>query len=297
MEPVWQPDNEIEHALQAALAEGDGRRYAQLLLAAPVYLPVLPKRDTPEWHELVSLLPLEREHLLVFTSPRAMEAVLGPFAQDHVATTFGQIRAQWRPNSTLQLAINPGLPIGSVLSPDSLIALAQGREQLVAAADAQEAAFEQMRRQVRGLVLEEFGAGREPGPVPAPSNDLETALVAAMGSQDENAYLEALVNGQVVVATTRPVQDPGEDLPWRTTRRGDFPVVALFSSPAMLERVAPGQPHATVPFLGVLAQWPDEDHVLCFNPGTETELILSGEGVFELVEVIAGALSPDAGAD
>ncbi|MCF6423841.1 MULTISPECIES: SseB family protein [Amycolatopsis] len=297
MEPVWQPDNEIEHALQAALADGDGRRYAQLLLAAPVYLPVLPARGTPEWEELVGLLPLEREHVLVFTSPRSMAAVLGPFAQEHVQTTFAEIRGSWQPGSSLQLAINPGLPIGAVLAPDALIALAEGREQLVAAADAEEAAFEEMRRRVRELVLEEFGAGREPGPVPAPSNALETALVAAVGGQDENAYLEALVNGQVVVATTRPVQDSDEDLPWRTAGSGDFPVVALFSSTAMLDRLAPGQPYATVPFLGVLAQWPDESHVLCFNPGAETELILTGEGVFDLVEVVAGALSPGGGGD
>jgi len=293
---VWQPDNEIERALQAALAERDGRRYAQLLLAAPVYLPVLPERDTPEWRELVSQLPLEREHLLVFTSPRSMEVVLGPFAPDHIATTFGEIRAQWRAGSTLQLAINPGLPIGVVLPPDALIALAEGREQLVAAADVQEAAYEQVRRRVRGLVLEEFGAGREPGPVPPPSNELEAQLAGAIGRQDEDAYLEALVNAQVIVATTGPAREPGGDVTWRTTSRGDFPVVVLFSSPAMLNRIAPGQPHTTVPFLGVLAEWPDEDHVLCFNPGTETELILTGEGVFELVETVAGALSPDAGA-
>ncbi|NIH84487.1 SseB family protein [Amycolatopsis granulosa] len=301
MEPSWQPGNDVEHALAAALDAGDSRRYAQLLLAAPVYLPVLPARDTPEWRELLELLLLEHEHLLVFTSPQSLAAVLGRFARDHVRTSFAEIAAQWPAGSSLQLAINPGLPIGAVLPPGGLVALAEGREDLVAASDVQDAVLDSMRRQVRGLVLEEFTAGREPGPVPPPSNALETELAAAIGGQDENAYLEVLVSGAVVVPTSRPVPDPGalgdEDFPWHTVGQGDFPVITLFSSAEMLDRIGAGQPYVTLPFLEVLARWPGERHVLCFNPGTETELILSGEGVFELVYSIAGALSPDSGTD
>jgi hypothetical protein len=43
-EPGWEPANPVEREMADALGTRDGARYATLLMAAPLYLPVLPER-------------------------------------------------------------------------------------------------------------------------------------------------------------------------------------------------------------------------------------------------------------
>ena len=95
-----------------------------------------------------------------------------------------------------------------------------------------------------------------------PTNETERALVAA---------LEA------------------DDIP---IPMGAQPVLTMFSSSDLLDRTgSPDLPREKVLFLDVLASWPEDDHMLCLDPGSRTEMILPGEAVAGLIDSIAEVLA------
>lgn len=293
MESGWRPSGRAEADMAEALANGDGRRFAELVLANPLYLPKLPERGTDDWGELLRRLPLEREHVLAFTSTESMSLVLGPYAQGHTRTDFAALARAWRAPEW-QLALNPGLPIGVVLPPAALPALARGEETLIPVADVHDAVAGQADSVIRALCLDSFGNPEaEPYQGP-PVNDLEVALDDAVAQQDGDAFVDALLGGEVVVPLARASADPVEpdeqSTAWHTVG-DDLPVVPVFSSEAALDHVtAERLPRAQVPFLSIVANWPDETHVLCFNPGATTELVLFGDAVLTLLTEVADAL-------
>ncbi|WP_027941965.1 SseB family protein [Amycolatopsis taiwanensis] len=298
MESVWQPANEIERELVRALEEEDSKRYAEIVLSAPLYLPVLPESGTPEWHELMRLLPMDDPHVIAYTSAETLAEVLGRFTRGHVETTYHAMAAGWPPEAGLSLALNPGLPIGFAGSVEAIYQLAEGRESLVAITDLQDAVLAEARTQIRQGVLAELGGGP---PESAPANPLENELAEAIGKQDQEGYLAALLGGQVVVPTTEQVPGPAAidapGFPWQVRKIRDLPVITLFSSSAMMARIAPSVRHSlVVPFLGVIGNWPDDEHALCFNPGADSELILTGDGVMDLVGQVAEVLQAESGA-
>jgi hypothetical protein len=285
----------VERELVRALENEDSRRYAEVVLSAPLYLPVLPEPDTPGWYELGRLLPLDDPYVFVYTSAETLAEVFGTLTQGHVETTYDAMAAGWPSGVALQLALNPGLPIGFMGSVETMYQLAEGRESLVAMADLQDAVVAEVRTQIRRGVLAELGGGPPEG---EPSNPLETELADAIGNDDIQAYMTALMGGEVVVLTSEEVPDPGAidapGFPWQVLKIPDLPVITLFSSPAMMERITPrGQHSVNVGFLSVLANWPDNEHALCFNPGADSELILTGDGVMDLLATVADGLSPE----
>ncbi|MDQ0376137.1 SseB family protein [Amycolatopsis thermophila] len=293
MEPSWQPGNDLEHALQAAIDDGDPRRYARLVLDGSFYVPVLPEPGTPEREELTRQLGLGERDLIVFTSAAALGRFLGPYARGHHQAAFADLDAD-------RLLIDPGLPIGADLPVPAISELAGGGLSTVPAAEFQGVVDDELRTVVRLLVLDDFAGEREPRTDLPPSNALEDALAAAVASGDDKAFLEALVTGEVVVPTTAPVpvtDRPGiPPLPWRLAGTDEIPVITAFSSVAMLEEVAGTDHHHTTDLMfNLFIRWPDERHVLCFNPGAATEVVLTGPAVLEMVDLIAEDLSSDGG--
>ncbi|MEV0698778.1 SseB family protein [Saccharopolyspora sp. NPDC050389] len=286
MDEQWQPANDVEHELVAALEAGDSKRFAEIVLSAPLYLPVLPEPGTELRQELDDLISLDRAHVLVFTSPAALSHVLGPFSLGCREVDAAALARNW-PHPDYCFALNFDLPIGAMMSPDSLARMAVGEEFLVLAEDAEEVVQAQIRRDC----LAELGDGAEPGAVP-PTNELEEALAAAVERQDLDAYLAALVDADVVLPLSRPLTDDvdGENFPWLLVGSA----IPVFTSTAMISRAAPKVEHFTqLPFLVLAANWPGEQHVLCLNPGSGTELIIGGDAVGEIVAAAGAALSEE----
>ncbi|GAB3579766.1 hypothetical protein GCM10027445_48950 [Amycolatopsis endophytica] len=293
MEPSWQPGNDLEHALQTAIDDGDPRRYARLVLDATFYVPVLPDPGTPDHDEVTRQLGLAEGDVLLFTSPEVLGGFLGTFARGHDQVRFADVTAK-------RLIIDPGLPIGAVLPPEAVPELAEGRQDTVPMSEVRDVVRDELYTVIPMMVLDEFAGDREPRTDLPPSNALESTLAAALAGRNEDAFMQALVTGEVVVPTTRPVpvnDRPGiPPLPWRLAGTDEIPVITVFSSAAMLEEVAgKDQNHTTDLLFNVFIRWPDERHVLCFNPGAETQLVLSGTAVLEMVDVIAGELSAGGG--
>lgn len=296
-EQVWQPANEVEFALLSAVSDGDARGYARTVLSAPLYVPLPPGPDTKGWLEFVQALGLDFNHVQAFTSLEGMSTVVAPFVTEYHEGDFATLARFW-PDPTVVLAINPGLPINAVLPLNALSALADGDESILPAADLADAMAEEAQVRVRQACLAELGDGRRPvGPEPA--GELEMSLAGAADRGDANAFLNALFDAEVVVPTTTAVADPDlitdSDFPWRIVSVGGLAVVPMFTSAAMLDRVASAeQPRALVQFLTVLACWPSEEHLLCLNPGSQTELFLSGETIENLVgSLVASSVGQD----
>lgn len=279
-----------------ALRSGDGQRYAELVLSGPLYLPKLPDRDSEQWWELVQQLTLPNENVLVFTSTEAMSSVLGPYALGHRRTDFASLARRW-PNPKWLLALNPGLPIGLVAPHAALYGLANGEASLTPVSEVQSDFEAGADEAIRLICLRGLGAEDKPAYPGSPVNELERALTDAVAGQDGEGFLDALLGAEVVVPLTEPVTDPTaldeSNFPWHTIGE-EFPVIPVFSSTAVLDHVAVALPHRIqLPFLSVLANWPDEKHVLCFNPGAQTELVLFGDTVLRLVAELADSLGDE----
>lgn len=290
-QPDWQPVNETEQALAVALNAGDTRAYAQTVLSAELYLAMPPASDAEGWPELVRELGLDRPHVLVFTSLAGMSTVVGRYVKEYHETDFATLARFW-PDPSVALALNPGLPINATLPLHALTGLADGDDSLISVGDLADEAVDQAQARVREAVLTELG-----GTDTESTGELETTLIAAAHRGDAEAFLDTLLDAEVVVPTTAAVPDPYQiiepEFPWHTTNVGGLPVIAMFSSAGLL---AADRPRVTVPFVAALAGWPGEDHLLCFNPGTRTELFLSGEAITEMINELAsfatGATTP-----
>jgi hypothetical protein len=289
--PEWRPANEVERELANALEAGDARGYARTVLTAPLYVPVPPDPNTRGWSELVEALELTGPHLQAFTSLDGLAMVVGRFVDQYRESDFATLARFW-PDPAVPLALNPGLPINATLPLNALTGLANGDEALVLVDDVGTSLTEEAQTRIREACLAELGA-EVPAYGSAVLGEWEIALTAAAEQGDVETFLGVLLEADVVVPTTAAVADPDlvtePGFPWRTVSVGGLPVVPLFSSAAAL---AARQPRVQVPFLAALAGWPGEDHLLCFNPGGPTELVLSGQAIAELVDTVAAASDP-----
>ncbi|WP_086829092.1 SseB family protein [Allokutzneria sp. NRRL B-24872] len=284
METGWGPANEVEREIAEALTTGDGKRFANAVITSPLYLPVLPEQGSERWRELSAQLPLDQPHVLVFTSTDAMSLLLGSYTRGHIETDYTSLVRSW-PGPQFQLAINPGLPIGSVMPVEALEQLRTGKEELIPAEALSSLVEERVTKRMRELCLAGLGLGVGVLPAAAPpANELEEALDKASAEADGEAFLAALWESDVVVPTSEEVEeivlDPEVGFPWL-----DFEdAVPVFTSQEQLERTSNSvEFSAVVPFLALLALWPDAHHTLCLNPGAPTELILSGETLLSIL--------------
>ncbi|WP_238005625.1 SseB family protein [Dactylosporangium sp. AC04546] len=261
---AWQPANETEQAMAAALDADDRRGYFRLLAGADLYLPGYAESD-PGPTELLTADFLGETYLLAFTSAEALTARLGELANAYRVVTYEQLRAQW---PQWRLAVNPDLPLAVYTSPDAVAAAAGG-----ALAVARES--------------ELLSAPHSLGVVA--HNAVEEVLAAAVASGDPEAYLRALLAAEVTVPTRRDLTAPGaahlvstELFPWLPGGTAQAPSISVFTSPARFTQALPAAPSVTVAFVLVAATWP-EGYTLVANPGTALQLTLPAARLRQLV--------------
>lgn len=300
-EPAWAPANDVERELLAALERDDGPAFARLLESTRLLLPVLPDPDSPQAARLAEVFPPGAPYIPVFTSPESLVWAFDDSVEEYEELEFGALLQRW-PSPGYLLAVNPGSPIAVRLPPAAITDLAEGRQSLLAVDDLQDAVVEEARTELRRLCLRELSGNDEvdvalrPDP---PAGPLESALHEAVGAGDGQAYLHALLNnGPVLLLTSSPVTDPEavfeDGFPWRVLGGDQAQIIAAFSSRPMLDRTGapPGTASVEIDFLHVLANWPGEEFLLCVDPGSVLELMLSGDAVLDVVAAMAEALEP-----
>ncbi|HVV11765.1 SseB family protein [Amycolatopsis sp.] len=289
MDSGWQPANQVERDMMTALQAGDSAAYARLVRSAPLFVPELPPEGSLQLPEGVQQL-FGEDNIVVFTSEVSLYWLLSGLATGHERLTYDQVLAR-NPGQGRQLVINPALPIGVLLSPDEVDDVAEGRQTLMSVQDVQDTVVDGVLDEVRRMCLTELGGDieRAQAPLGDAANELERRLARAVEQLNFDDFLLALLESDVVVPTTAETSSTpaSADFPWRVLGAVDSPMIPVFSSTTILDRVAPAEPPRTqVSFVELLLNWPSEEHVLCFNPGTSTELTLPGNSVPELVEAL-----------
>lgn len=278
MTASWEPADGTEHALAAALDADDLPAFARIVMSARLCL--LADRPVDE--------------VVAFTSGESLRHVLGA-EREYTEVDFGALA----PDRTLML--NPGLPIAASMPPADLRALAEGGARTLPIRELRAAMTYEVNTAVRQACLDELGDGTPPAEA-EPASDLERKLVEAVENKDPDEFLDAVIFAEVVVPVTGPAPEPGQGVfPWRPVTVGALRVIPMFSSASLLDRTAaPNTARATVSFLDALADWPEEDHMLCLDPGSRTELVLPGDTVAGLIDSIAESIAstvPDSLAD
>lgn len=291
----WEPADAVERDLADALAAGDGARYAARLADAPLIVAEPPAAETDEARRVAALLPPAGRYVLVFTSRSALTAAMGPGATAYEGLDLPTVLQRW-PDPGHRLAVNPGTPIAAVLSPDELSRIAAGATPLVPLEAIRDAVAADVVDRLRRACLRDLGADEEDlaGWREAPAaGRLEADLRAAADRRDAHAFLDRLIPADVVVPTTSPVPGPDRlyeaEFPWLTTGDPRSPVIPVFTSVELLDRVAgAGTPRVETGFLDIAANWPGEEYVLCLDPGAATECVLTGAEVMDLVAAVIG---------
>jgi hypothetical protein len=265
---TWEPTNDTERALVAALEADDIPTFARIVMSAPLF------RPTVGGHS----------EIVAFTSPESLRTVMGDRG-GHTEADFGTL-------PELPFVLNPGLPIAAAMPLSEFRALADGVVNPLSTSEMRAAVIDGINSEVRKACLAELGDGSAPAEA-EPASELERKLIVAAAKRDSDEFIEALLVAEVVVPVMGPVPEPGHgDFPWRPIPMGAQPVLTMFSSSDLLDRTgSPDVPRESVLFLDVLASWPEDDHMLCLDPGSRTEMILPGEAVAGLIDSIAEALA------
>ncbi|MBO0867008.1 MAG: SseB family protein [Micromonosporaceae bacterium] len=244
----WEPANDAEAALLAALLEDDRRRYFQVLATAPLYLPIFADQGGGGGQRFVTWELFGHTYLLVFTSLPALAAAVQTVADGYTTTSYRELRAKW-PDPQWRLAVNPGLPIDAWVEIEALAQAAAGTRPVTAVADVIRA-----RR----------------------STDPQT-------SAGLDAYLRSLLDAEVLVPVTERAAAGFvsiEEMPWRLAPQYDQPTIEVFTS---VEGLAAGCPPEVKclrrRFAEVAASWPGEQYQLVVDPGSAVSFTLTGDKV------------------
>ncbi|HET6212041.1 MAG TPA: SseB family protein [Micromonosporaceae bacterium] len=126
-----------------------------------------------------------------------------------------------------------------------------------------------------------------PDPNFVPANDVEVSLLAAVEEGNTDSFLSTLLLATVLIPV-RPGAptgaQPGEEgFGWLTETLEDQPYVVVFTSPERLvaHRGAPGET-ASVRFVHLIRQWPDDQWSFAVNPGTPIGAKLPGTQIVAL---------------
>jgi hypothetical protein len=295
MDSGWQPANDLERDLLAAMEADDSSRYAELLRSSMLYVPEFnddaPRaaRD-PDAYRAGMGEGYRSGIAAVFTSPFTLFWSLGNLATGYDEYDLAALRRH-HPDPDQPLAVNPGVPIGVLLTLRELDEMADGRMVLAEVNELLADATDRAQAEIREICLTRLGGGesRPAAITEGSANELETKLIESVENLDFDGFIDALMDSVVVVVTSRPVTGSheirGHGFPWWIVEHDDGRcVIPVFSSAATLDKVtAVRADWVEVPFVDVLANWPGSGHILCFNPGTAVELILPGDTVRQLL--------------
>jgi len=268
----WRPANEVEAGLLRALSAGDQRAYFEILASAPLYLPASAEAQQRGAPKLYSWDSDGLRIVPVYTSVEALAHGAGDVADAYLVVSYPDLAANW-PDPTWKLAVDPQLSIGVVLDIGDIALAARGELTIPSVADI-------LTAMVTDLV---------------PANPVEDKLRAARLAGDVLAYVEALLDADVLVPVARTVSDPDEiaqpDFPWRPGP-GPGRDITVFSSPERLAEGWPDGPSAVlVPFISVAQYWPGEGRAMAVNAGTPLEMTFPAEGVRQLIDKMYSELT------
>jgi hypothetical protein len=293
MDSGWQPANDLERDLLAAMEADDSKRYAELLRSSVWYVPEF-SDDAPGAARGADAYRAEMGEnraaiAAVFTSPFTLFWSLGNLATGYQEYDLADLRRR-HPDPDQPLAVNPGVPIGVLLTLRELDEMADGRVVLTEVDELLADAADRAQAQIRDICLTRLGGGEsKPAAIDEGSaNNLEAKLIDCVENLDFDGFIDALMDSVVVVVTSRPVAGSheirGRGFPWWIAEHADGRrAIPLFSSATALRKAAAVQTHwIEAPFVDVAANWPGSGHILCFNPGTAVELILPGDAVRQL---------------
>jgi len=181
--PGWEPANDAERLLLAALADGAQERYFQVLQVAQLYLPGYAGERGTGRQRLVTWRLAGVPHLVAFTSVPALSSWPGLAASGADAfllTSVAELVARW-PDPAWRLAVDPHLPLCAAVPVTAIGALAAGRTRLPTVA--------------------ELAAGAVPPTVPPvrPANETEQRLDRALVEADGSGFLAALARADLLV--------------------------------------------------------------------------------------------------
>ncbi len=245
----WEPANEVEQEMLAALAVDDRERYFELIAHAPLYLPATGQAGGPHFTWELG----EYTYLPVFTSPQALAASVGDLVDRYVVTSYAELARYW-PAPDWRLAVNPGHPIDAWLPVEAVAEAAAGTRTVPT--------VRELRR-------------AQAAPDGDDAGELDDAL---------DAYLEALVKTEVLVPAAAPDPAPATiatgTFPWLVKEISGGPALTVFTSPEGFAAAFPaGTPCARVPFVDLVAAWPDPSWQLAVDPGAEVGFTITGDRV------------------
>jgi hypothetical protein len=259
----WQPANQVEVALQRALADGDQERYLAVLAESTLLVPVVAANGDPSAEPVLATMRLADGAVVVpaYTSPEALARPEAERLTEHqLAIPFAQLAVRW-PDPQWVLAVDAGLPVATHVF---------GAELPV-------------------VVMSAF----------APVNDVERELAAAQSAGDVLAALASADLHLPVATEIAGAVRPGDpEFPWWHGVSGadDMPpMVPVFTSVERLRgqlgQVGPAPGSLVVGLLALSGSWPDPEWTLVVNPGAPFAVTFAGDQVRRLAERLAGALA------
>jgi SseB protein N-terminal domain len=198
----------------------------------------------------------DETYLLVFTSVRSLVGAVGGVVEGFLITGYDELSTHW-PAPYWRLAINPGTPIDGWVTMDVLAAAAAGARSVPTLAEAR---------------------------IPDPATDADDD-----DARDE--FLTRLLRAALLV----PVQ-PEAPSAFRPAEHDGIPAVEVFTSTETLHRSHPGGiPTITRTLPELLVDWPDDQHALVIDAGSDAPVVIPGDRVGGLLLWGAGETPPPDG--
>jgi hypothetical protein len=250
----YQPTNETERALLAALTADDQREYFRIMSTATLYLPDAGGGSVGE-PQLLTWPAGDRRYLLVFTSVESLIGCVGSQVEGYRETSYAELARTWV-NPAWGLAVDPDRPIGAFINVDDVARGAEGGGDLPP--------------------IDNVLPGQ---PVPTdfqPANDIEEGMALALRADDPELFLQALFAAPLFV----PEDQPGG-------------AVAVYTSVERLAQArVETLPYRRTGLVELLRSWADLTRGLSVNPGTAIEMEVAAEAVAPLAAALAGSPPP-----
>jgi hypothetical protein len=250
----WQPANEVEARLLAALGRDDRQEFFVILMTSPLYLPqTVANPDTAteaNAEDYLTFVSRDITYLLVFTSVETLQLSVGDIANGYVESTYDTLRVGLV-DTKVQLGFNMGTPIDAWLDADSVARAAAGEIAVP--------------------------TGQEMSELMELANPANAAAVEAATQQEINTYVDDYITGLISGAVLVPLEGGA----WRVRPVDGVPTLEVYSA---AEHAPPGALTSTVPFESVVANWPESADVLTVNPGTPLQFSLPAEVVEAFAE-------------